>query len=825
MTIRTAFIVTLAASLLLAGSSAVFSDGESDVVAKRLGMASGKPYTSVVPRMNEPTGWLTVLTIWPDSPTVRVALASLQGIVNRDDPKLYLGMDKVLSWAEYHSGKIKIKIEPDVYKIFETYKDKPKGMVVYDTTLDAECNIAITYAGVDDLIPVTADLAEDFSKRYGWKVVQDLRGRWTNRVEAYKWSLENLFPRCTKFALMHYDFTPTPLTVPLWLEGGGHRGAASVDYAVASRMFVWFIGNRPLPGEMELANKVMESVPFYTPVVGASGGSMYDEPALVSYVASFANLHIPLYSYNCSVLSGIQIPDRLLKQKKLPPPRDFGPDKIYITFTNSEHDNMGHVIGGGPPWDVLGFETDDPYRIFWCDPMRGQVPVGWPIGPLLCELAPTVLARIVLTQTDNDCLMAALSGICLTDLPGFASAYPKSQDDLLAGYSKLSGQYMKRLGWTTVNPWGPPGGLRTFVKNIPGLEGVFEGYTGRLGGGGYDRANYLLEGVPVFHALTYGIAGEGRQETISESYTRRAKILVDQIMAVKTTERPAFIHAWTIGWDYCPTILKMAADQLPKDYVVVRPDEMAALFKKYKGSKVELKSFAANPKPSGVVTETSESKDGLIIDTGKIKVEIAWGATPQAPIKRIMGVDGKWRCEGRLLQYNEPVRKVTGATYERTKNTDSEKDYLLTYTYDNGNWMTLKLRAIAGRPYILVEDESNRGDLPTWSIHLEKDFQPDILYQNTGDQPITYAGSDVLGELPWKSWLLAGRTDSRDMIGYYTLSWGDWNNGNILLWRVGDQAYLEDYHQRAGIKRFAVAALDRNDPKAARRIWNELNGK
>ncbi|MDO8587504.1 MAG: GxGYxYP family putative glycoside hydrolase [Armatimonadota bacterium] len=828
MRIRLAWVaIILVLSLCLAGAAAAVSS--SDVVAKRRAMMAEKPYSSTVPRANEPVGQLTVLRIPPDDPDMRFALASLQGIVNRDQPKLYLGIDKILAWTEYHSGKIKVKIEPDLYKIFDMYKDKVKGMVLYDNLQEAECNIAITYAGIEDLIPVTPGLVDTFSARYGWKVVHDLRGRWNDRLEAYKWSYENLFPRCTKFALMHYDYrvtadSRTQTEENFKLEGPGHLIAATADYTVAFKLFVWYIGNRPLPGEMELANKIMESVPLYTPVLGASGGSMYDEPALVSYVAGFANLHIPLYSYNLSVLSGVRIPSEQLRQKPHSPARDLGPNKVYIAFTNSEHDNMGHVIGGGPPWDVLGFETDDPYRIWWSDPERGRVPIGWPIGPLLSELAPSILARLVKTATDNDVFMAALSGICLTDIPNFGSVYPRRQDELLEGYAKLSGQYMKRLGWTMVNPWAPPGNLRAFIKGIPELQGVFEGYTGRISGN-YERANYLMNGVPVFHALNHGIAGEGRTEGISDSYARRAKILVNQIKAIKTDERPAFMHIWTIGWDYSPTILRMVVDQLPAEYVVVRPDELAALYKRYKGSGAELKSVTPKPKPSGVVTETPNGDEGLMVDTGKIKVEIGWGATPQAPIKRVMGVDGKWRCAGNLYQYNSMSVNVTKATYEKVKHTGSRKEYQLTYLYSNGALMKLRLTAVAGRPYILIDDESNGGDIPSWSLNLYPDFEPDRLYTDTGEQQIAYGGTDALGELPWRSWMLAGRADSRDLIGFYTVSWADWDNGNILLWRLAQSIYLENYHQRAGLKRFAVAALDKNDPKSIKKVWKELNGR
>jgi len=579
---------TLLIAFLISLSHPAYSDSPQDVIARRKALAACKPYSSTVPRANEPVGELTVLAIWPMEPEMRFAVAALQGIVNREQPRIYIGFDKMLNWMQYHSGKVTIKGESDPYKLLEMYKDHIKGMVVYDLEMEACLNIAITYAGIDDLLPVTPELAATFSARYGWKVVHDLRGRWSNRLDAYKWAFENLRPRCTDYALMHFKFgylRPMPefALEPSWPNQVAH----GVDYCVMARMFVWFIGKEPLPGELDLAKRIMESVPLYTPVLGASSGKMMEEPIFVSYVASYANLHIPLYSPNVSVLSGVRIPDSQLRQKRRPLTRDLEKDKIYIAFTNSEHDNMGHVIGGGLPWKALGFETDDPYKMWWSDPMRGKVPIGWPIGPLIRELAPTVLARFMLTATENDYFMAALTGIGLTSLPDFGAKYPGMEDELTAGYAGLTAEHMKRLGWTMVNPWSPPPmkNLRTFARNIPGLEGMLEGY-GRHEGLTYEKANYLLDGVPVFHNVTKGSVGSSRNDTVSESYAKRARALVDNIKAVKVDLRPGFMHVWTIGWDFTPTILKMVADQLPPEYAVVRPDELAALYKKHEGRRV-----------------------------------------------------------------------------------------------------------------------------------------------------------------------------------------------------------------------------------------------
>ena len=823
MTIRL-LLLTLLAALLISVSQLACAESVQEVAAKRKAMAADKPYTSVVPRANEPTGELTVLALWPYEPDMRFAVAALQGIVNREQPRLYIGYDKILRWMQYHSGKVTIDGEYDIDKVFEMYKDKVKGLIIYDDQFDAGLNIAITYAGIEDLLPVTPQLAESLSTKFGWKVVHDLRGRWTDRVEAYKWAFENLRPKCTNYALMHFKFAHIPNDGSFEAESWRHQVAHSVDYAVMARMFVWHIYMEPVPGEMELANRIMESVPFYTPVFGASSGKMLAEPVFVTYVSTYANLHIPLYSPNVSVLSGVRIPDDQLKQKRLPVTREIDPDKIYIAFTNSEHDNMGHVIGGGVPWKSLGMETDDPYKMWWADPMRGKVPIGWPIGPLLCELAPTILARMTMTATDNDYFMAALSGISLTNIPDFGAAYPGMEDELSAGYAKLTGEYLNRLGWTMINPWSGPGTLRAFTQNIPGLEGIFEGY-GRHPGVTYEHASYLLDGVPVFHNLTKGSVGTSRDNTISESYAIKSKTMVDQIKEVKVDERPAFMHVWTMGWDFSPTILKMVADQLPPEYVVVRPDELAVMFKKHKEAQAKLNSHSVMIKASGNVTETPNGDSGLIINTGKIKVEIGWGNKPQPPIKRVMGVDGKWRGSGTLLLSNSKNQTVESFSCEKLKDSSNEKQYLLKYIYSNGGSVTTKMTALMGQPYLLVEETISMKHVPTWSFNVSDGFKPDTCWSDKQIEPIDYKGLVEKGKLPWSSWLMAGKKDGpeRDMIGIIAVSWDKWNNGQIVFRQRDKSADFESYYYRSGIKKFAIAALDKNDPKAPEEIYRELN--
>ncbi len=816
--------VSVVVLLAIGACAAGAAESPASIAAKRRAMGKLPSFGGVVPRSNEPGGELVVLRIWPDDVDMRIAVAALQGLVNREKPRLYIGIDKPLRWLEYYSGKTITKIEPDIYKVFERFKGYAKGLVVYDYSVDALPNLAITYAGIEDLIPADPELAQDLSARFGWKVVHDLRGKWKTRCEAYKWAYENLFPRCEKRLLIHYNHGyKTREPDPFGMDGETLKTGHLVDYAVEFRAFCWHVPTEPTDDEVALAEQIMQSVPFHTPILGRSSTQdCFPEPAFVSWVAEFANLHIPAGMGNTSVLSGARIPEEMLRQKELPVTHDMGPDKVYVAFTNSEKDNLEHVIGGGPPWHRLGMETDDPYKIWWSDPWRGRVPIGWPLCPLIADFAPTTLAEFMTTKTDNDYFMAALSGLCLSDPETYGMRYPEIQDQLLDEYCKLTGEYMKHLGWTQAQPVGTPAILRHFAGNIPFMTGMMEGY-GVHRGMSYEKANYVLDGVPVFHALTEGTFGTSRERPLSEVNQAKAKAFAKEITSIKVTERPAFIHAWNVGWDFGPTTLKMTADLLPPDYVVVRPDELAALFMKYRhDNPAGGVSDAAEPS-TGRVTETP-AENGLIVDTGRIAVEIAWGSEASAPVKRVRGVDGKWRCTGVLILNNPRHLKAESLTCRKTLDTDNQKRYELVYGFGEDRTVRFVLTATAGKPYILVQENSAGSNIPSWGLDAFPDFRPDTLYSDCDTRPLDYKGSHSMGSLPWYHWMLACKKDGpeRDLIGVLVASLPDWANATAIFWQRETGAYWEFYHDRNGGRKYAIVALDRGDADAPKRVWEEL---
>lgn len=129
-----------------------------------------------------------------------------------------------------------------------------KGIVLYDYSIDALPNLAITYGGIEDLIPADPELAQDLSKRFGWKIVHDLRGRWKTRCEACRWSFQNLFPRCDKLGMTHYNHGYRPDEPdPFGMNSENQKTGHMVDYSVEFRMFCWHVPTEPTDEEVALA--------------------------------------------------------------------------------------------------------------------------------------------------------------------------------------------------------------------------------------------------------------------------------------------------------------------------------------------------------------------------------------------------------------------------------------------------------------------------------------------------------------------------------------------------------------------------------------------
>jgi hypothetical protein len=96
-------------------------------------------------------------------------IAALQGLVNRDAPRLYVfycrqfGVDTDRFWFDWFCGEdgwlkdVEVRPVGEVDSLIATFRDAFDGLVVYDGNVPATSNVASTASGVERLLPVRYD--------------------------------------------------------------------------------------------------------------------------------------------------------------------------------------------------------------------------------------------------------------------------------------------------------------------------------------------------------------------------------------------------------------------------------------------------------------------------------------------------------------------------------------------------------------------------------------------------------------------------------------------------------------------------------------------
>jgi hypothetical protein len=109
-----------------------------------------------------------VISLWDDIH----AVSTLQGIVNRDAPRLYINYIKESGinidsywWSKYRrEGKwlygIDTVVYSDIVELINTYKNSIGGVVVYDPGVPSTSNVASSVAGIDNLMAIRYDTSQ-----------------------------------------------------------------------------------------------------------------------------------------------------------------------------------------------------------------------------------------------------------------------------------------------------------------------------------------------------------------------------------------------------------------------------------------------------------------------------------------------------------------------------------------------------------------------------------------------------------------------------------------------------------------------------------------
>jgi hypothetical protein len=519
-----------------------------------------RPFPLLFPCSSPPADVLFVCDMTREATDLRLAAITLQGIVNRKRPQIYLLLlptDKFwLQWM-LKRGFIKRTEAISINMLFDKFREKIKGVIIYDPRLPATKNIATMLAGLKDAIVVSPRLAKELNL----PIVEDLRGRWKRSLEAYRWAFDNFWGK------MNHQVLACLYPDNHWIR----------DFLVANKIFVFWLpgqidGAEPYSSpreEVQFVEKLLGKAPQNIPIIGAPwagigaplGGAVgvgWGDVRGFTFFSEFAKYGVgSIECTNLTVHTGIRI-------KNLHPPLTpqlpkLERSKVYISFIISDGDNLPVLSVGNFPQ-------------LWQDKRRGKLPIGWTINAAAPLLIPAIVDYYFSTATPRDSFVAACGlGVGVPD--NYAIRY-QERSKVFDEYLDLTAQLMEQMDIRTI--WlaivNEPRLISRYAERINGLLAIFPDYGKKLYDY-YDITYITSKNVPVFHAAT----------NWQESFSREQQIanIVSQVRSITPFQRPAFLNVFICNWFFDISMLEEIVKLLGKDYVVVRPDQLGMLYREY----------------------------------------------------------------------------------------------------------------------------------------------------------------------------------------------------------------------------------------------------
>jgi len=538
-----------------------------------------RPFPELFPRSKPPAQKLLVADLRPLPTDWQFLLFTLQGLVNRQKPQIYFLFNPTdelwLDWLQKRGWVKATEKVPDARELLRRFRSFVKGMVVYDPLLPATKNVATMICSVEDAVAASPRLAKDLDL----PVIADLRGRWQTNAEAYEWAFKNFYVSgdegrgTSKPKLNHH------VIACAYPDHIGMR-----DYFVQHRIFIFWISG-PVDGarrggdpnaEVRLMERLFAQMPVNIPVMSypwAGQDVGIGEGPGVTLFSEFGKFLVG--SINCtnlSVHSGIVIPR--LRQKPASPLPKLQPDKVYYSFIISDGDNL-------PVLTIFNFPQ------LWQSPVRGKLPFGWTISPSAIMLIPAIVDYYYATATPNDYFLGAVSGIgyCYPDHYGKRFREP-DRKRVFDEFLNLTADYMRWMDLRELWIMGitRPELIRRYAEKISSyyrtphsalgtnLRALFVDYGRRLTDP--NSVTYpTVRNVAIFHAITGWREEDSREERISR--------MVNEIKEMTPTTRPAFLHVFVWNWGFDLEMLNEVAKRLRSEYVPVRPNHLALLYREW----------------------------------------------------------------------------------------------------------------------------------------------------------------------------------------------------------------------------------------------------
>ena len=389
----------------------------------------------------------------------RVMFCTLQGIVNRTRPRILLynhNEEPQTTWPTAHNLKTSAVSTSTPYTLVKAFKEEIKGLVLYSNEKSSHySNLAITIAGLDRLLPVTAEIKAKLEKNgMDFPVVEDITGlTMTNTLGVYNYLYTNYWSRCNHRLLI----SERP-TIPYVHDIGAACGSACV-----------YLDPRN-SGEKTLLDKFLKDM---TPGRDFVLGWYPEERSGVGEATRYGLSTVPGdFFENATVYTAVNKPVKISPVPKRPKLEN----KVYATVYLSDGDNIQYCQHAM----AKIFEQSG----------RGKMAMNWTISPALADFSPMMLNYYYRKATTNDCFVSGPSGMGyampFNGLGSGSGTYYTSSGPVLTPYIKLTQRYIEKAGLRVITIWDniSTPQRKAFADNCPYLYGLtindYERQSGRL---------------------------------------------------------------------------------------------------------------------------------------------------------------------------------------------------------------------------------------------------------------------------------------------------------------------------------------------------------
>jgi hypothetical protein len=404
------------------------------------------PNDQFLPSFASPAETLLVMNVGGNvSGNERLLFTSLKGLVNKTKPRIWsYNNDEEGKYGWLDSLRMRHADVADNWSLLTKYRSSIAGMVVIDSIVPDEINLATTVAALRGGVVAPASLAARLAGApYNLPILDDFRGKFATKLDVYNYEYANYWTQTTRRALV---------SLPPSITGNCRDFASAVGTAV-----VWL--DPRTPAEKTVLDKFLSGMP------GGNGVVMGWWPDEASGVAEASAYGLSTcasdWSENLTVWGGTS---RIVAVKPVPPLPKLE-KKMYVTLIMSNGDNLQYV--------------EHKMKNMWATANRGAIPLGWTISPATLDAMPAALDYYYRTATANDCFVSGPSGIGYT-YPNYWANAP-----WLNAFVKITDSYAKRAGLRVVTVWNTiTGGIsaatgNAFAASAPSLLGI----TGMKAGG------------------------------------------------------------------------------------------------------------------------------------------------------------------------------------------------------------------------------------------------------------------------------------------------------------------------------------------------------